>query len=443
MRVFSIIKIELVILLLITFSIFISFSFDVGVNNFFLSLSQDVDGKYLKDFFINITELGSSSWYFGIALFCLIILFTNKKINLIKFNNLENLINFFISSIIYLLAVGIITQIIKHLVGRPRPNHTDFENVFSFNFFTIDSNFHSFPSGHSSTIFIVCFILCAIMPKLKYYFLILASIVALSRVVVGAHFLTDVVSGALLALIVFKSLNFFLEKSYKKYLFSEIKFKKNSSLYLSLVFLLGFALFLSVGPSLDLYIANLFYKGGSQFYLQSFNLLSLLFREILIPIILIYILILPILGKYLKIGKIYFDYTFTRKEVLLIWVSQVLSILLFVNLFLKNIWGRARPEDILQLGGKEIFTPWYKITSSCETNCSFVSGDASVGFAIVVFYFITKNNFYLYASLLFGFLIGFIRVFAGGHFFSDVVFSGIFIIFLNFFLYKLYNKYYG
>ena len=110
------------------------------------------------------------------------------------------------------MVVGVVTQVLKHIVGRPRPNHTNFEDSFGFNFFTFDSNFHSFPSGHSSTIFIICFILVATFPKLKYFFYFLASVIALSRVVVGAHFFTDIVAGAILALISFKIINKILEK---------------------------------------------------------------------------------------------------------------------------------------------------------------------------------------------------------------------------------------
>ena len=59
-------------------------------------------------------------------------------------------------------------------------------------------------------------------------------------------------------------------------------------------------------------------------------------------------------------------------------------VLVFVNLVLKNFWGRARPNDVLELGGKEVFSPWYEMSNACLTNCSFVSGDASVGFSIII-----------------------------------------------------------
>ena len=434
------IKVELFLLIIVFTSIFLFPELDISLHNFFLDFNKNINNEYLKDFFVDITELGNSAWYFGISLFFLIIFFLLKKLKTVSIKNLDEKINFFLTSIIYLSVVGILTQIFKHIIGRPRPNYTDFENFFDFNFFNIDSSFHSFPSGHSSTIFMVCFILCKVLPKIKFYFIFLAFIVAASRVVVGAHFFTDIVAGGLLSLAVYKFLNILLKTNYTKYVFNEIKFKGDVYYKYSIIILLGLCLFLSISSALDLYIASLFYFGNLQFSLQSFDFVSILFRKILIPIILIYILVFPILSRHYGISKIFFGYRFSIREILLIWFCQIFSILIVVNLFLKNLWGRARPGDILEFGGVETFSPWYKISNSCDTNCSFVSGDSSVGFAIIILFFLTKNIIFLYGSLVFGFMLGFIRILAGGHFLSDVVFSGVIIIFLNFLIVKVYNR---
>ena len=100
---------------------------------------------------------------------------------------------------------------------------------------------------------------------------------------------------------------------------------------------------------------------------------------------------------------------------------------------LKNFWGRARPNEILELDGDSDFTPWYQITSQCESNCSFVSGDASVGFSLIVFYFLIKKEIYLWLALVFGLAIGSIRILEGGHFISDVIISGLVIFYLIFY----------
>ncbi len=443
MNVFNNIKIELFLFLIIALSFAVSYNPDINVHNYFKNLSESHEKVFLLGFFTKITELGNSVWYLGIALIFWFLLFSNKKMDLIKITNTDKIINFFISSIIYIVSAGLITQIIKHIVGRPRPNYFDFEDGGGFSFFTLSSNFHSFPSGHASTIFMVCLILCATLPKLKYYFFTLACIIGISRVVVGAHFFTDVVCGALVSLIVFKCLNIFMASYYKKYLFKKIYFERKRTYFYIIIILIGLCLFLTVAPDIDLYTANLFYLGNSQFSLQSSDLLSIVFRKILIPLILIYVLVLPIICKLTQLEKIFFRYKFTFKEILLIWSSLIISILIVVNLILKNLWGRARPGDVVEFGGVEAFTPWYKMSDGCVTNCSFVSGDASVGFSIVILYFITRNIIYLYSSLIFGFLLGVIRISAGGHFFSDVVFSGLVIIILNLLLFKIYKNQYG
>ena len=443
MSLFKNIRVELLVLLIISLNVFISFNLDLGLYNYFKDFNKSLNSVYLKEFFVDITRLGSSSWYFAISVIGFGVVYLNNRLEFIKIEKQKNISNFFVSSFFYILVVGVVTQVLKHIVGRPRPNHTNFEDSFGFNFFTFDSNFHSFPSGHSSTIFIVCFILVATFPKLKYFFYFLASVIALSRVVVGAHFFTDIVAGAILALISFKVINTILEKKYNQFKFSNLLPENNSEIYNYVLFLVISCVFITSGPSIDLYISGLFYYGASQFALQSFDLTSILFRDILLPLILIYILIIPIIGRFAKIDKIFFNYKFSIKEIFLLWGSQIVGVLILVNLILKNLWGRARPNDVLQLGGKETFSPWYEITDACGSNCSFVSGDASVGFSIIILYLITKKIIFLYASVVAGFVFGLIRIMAGGHFLSDIFFAGIFIVILNIILFELYKKYYA
>ena len=443
MSLFKNIRVELLVFLVISLNVFVSFNLDLGLNNYFKDFNKSLNSVYLKEFFVDITRLGSSSWYFAISVIGFGVVYLNKRLGFIKIEKQKKISNFFISSFFYILVVGIVTQVLKHIIGRPRPNHTNFEDSFGFNFFTFDSNFHSFPSGHSSTIFIICFILVATFPKLKYFFYLLASVIALSRVVVGAHFFTDIVAGAILALISFKIINTILEKKYAQYKFSNLFPEDNSEIYNYVLFLVISCVFITSGPSIDLYVSGLFYYGSQQFALQSFDLISIFFRDILLPLILIYILILPIVGRFTKIDKIFFNYRFSIKEIILLWGSQIIGVLIFVNLILKNLWGRARPNDILPLGGKESFSPWYEITNVCESNCSFVSGDASVGFSIIFLYLITKKIFFFYASVVAGVVFGLIRIMAGGHFLSDIFFAGIFIVILNIILFELFKKYYA
>jgi lipid A 4'-phosphatase len=146
--------------------------------------------------------------------------------------------------------------------------------------------------------------------------------------------------------------------------------------------------------------------------------------------------------RFFPLQKIYFGYKFTLSEIVYIWVSGAVTMLLVVNVLLKNMWGRARPNDVSYFNGFQDFTPWYKISDACSSNCSFVSGDSSVGFFLIVFYFITKKNAYLYLGLILGSLLGFIRIAAGGHFFSDIIFSQIVVTVTILVSFVLYKKFY-
>ena len=185
-----------------------------------------------------------------------------------------------------------------------------------------------------------------------------------------------------------------------------------------------------MGSAFDLFFSSLFYKGDNQFLLQSFYTITLFFRKIVLPTILVYVLFLPLISKIMPIKKLFFGYSFVFKDIIYIWSNVLVSLVVVINLIFKTFWGRARPGDVLQLGGEGNFSPWYQISDACSSNCSFVSGDAAVGFSLVVLYFITKNSYYLYSSVVLGFLLGIIRIAEGGHFLSDIIFSGI-IVFLN------------
>ena len=53
----------------------------------------------------------------------------------------------------------------------------------------------SFPSGHSITAFAVTVPLCSYYPEISFGLYFCAASVAVSRIVLGMHFLTDVLAG--------------------------------------------------------------------------------------------------------------------------------------------------------------------------------------------------------------------------------------------------------
>ena len=437
------IQIETTVFILLLISILFTNNIDVGIYKYFSQLSYGVGNTYLKSFFINITELGDSLWYFFILLFIFLISFFTKKINLISNKRYSDLKNFSVFSFIYLLSTGIITQVIKHLIGRTRPNHINLEEVIYFNFFTADSAFHSFPSGHTSTIIAITLILCLALPSLKIFLFITGLIIGVSRVVVGAHYFTDTIAGGLVAIIVYKIVKGFYINLFPKINFNNFEIQTISILIKTQIVFVIIAIFITIGSDLDIYLSGIFFTDNNNFILHSYYTISIIFRKVLLPLLLVYIFILPIISKHFFIQKIFFNYIFSFKEIIFIWTSGLTTLILFINVFLKDMWGRARPNDILNFGGESNFTPWYKFGDSCTSNCSFVSGDASVGFMIIIFYFITKKNIYCYLALFFGTTLGFIRIIAGGHFFSDVVFSQLVVTISLSTFFIIYTKLYA
>ena len=57
------------------------------------------------------------------------------------------------------------------------------------------------------------------------------------------------------------------------------------------------------------------------------------------------ILILPVAGRFVKVDRIFFGYNFSTKEIFLLWVSQILSVLVFVNLMKINKFKKLIIKD--------------------------------------------------------------------------------------------------
>ena len=252
--------------------------------------------------------------------------------------------------------------------------------------------------------------------------------------------LVKITSGLAVSFIGFKITKSILYRYYKNQIDRRLFFTSNNYIFLSLVVFLFLVFFLAIGSAFDIFISNLFYYGNKEFVLQSYYIITIFFRKIILPLILVYVLIIPIFSFFLPLKKLYFGFQFGFKDVLYMWLSNFIGILIIINLLLKNLWGRARPGDVIELGGDSFFTPWYLLGDGCLTNCSFVSGDAAVGFSIIALYFVSKNNFYIFLSILMGSGLGLIRIMEGGHFLSDVIASGIIIIVCCFVFSKFYLK---
>jgi undecaprenyl-diphosphatase len=83
--------------------------------------------------------------------------------------------------------------------------------------------------------------------------------------------------------------------------------------------------------------------------------------------------------------------------------------------------------QVVEFGGSRDFTAAPLPATACDKNCSFVSGHASVGFALIAFSFLAtgrRRRAIGAGAVAAGALIGLARMIQGAHFLSDVVFAG-------------------
>lgn len=95
---------------------------------------------------------------------------------------------------------GIFINALKFGFGRQRPKFLfsgGTNDFLPFGGVTIADS--SFPSGHTQSIWTAMLALSFLFPPLRPLFLVIATIIAMSRIVVGAHYLADVVTSVFIA----------------------------------------------------------------------------------------------------------------------------------------------------------------------------------------------------------------------------------------------------
>lgn len=99
-----------------------------------------------------------------------------------------------------LVTVSLAVQILKHLIGRPRPWLSD-QGIVHLRP-SLVNGYDSFPSGHAVSAFAVAVVLARFYPRGRWLFYGLAILVGISRLYLDIHYTSDVIGGAVLGIIV-------------------------------------------------------------------------------------------------------------------------------------------------------------------------------------------------------------------------------------------------
>lgn len=90
---------------------------------------------------------------------------------------------------------GLVSHTLKALLGRARPGFFFSGQALGFQWLEFEADFWSMPSGHTTTSMAVAVILSAGLPKYRWAILTAGLALASTRILITAHFVSDVIAG--------------------------------------------------------------------------------------------------------------------------------------------------------------------------------------------------------------------------------------------------------
>ena len=174
----------------------------IGVDRDVIIFIKNNSQYFYTDIFRKITNAGDATFWLLLAAagitFCAYIRRTQYLIPYHRQLKVYLLQLAFVTSA-WLLS-GVIHHIIKVVLGRYRPRYLFSENWYGINPLNFNIAHNSFPSGHTQTIFAITIGLTLLYPRLGIFLMPLAVLVGISRVVLIAHYPSDVLFGAYLGM---------------------------------------------------------------------------------------------------------------------------------------------------------------------------------------------------------------------------------------------------
>ena len=151
-------------------------------------------------FLDSITHYAKAGHWLGAAILALVVAACFKHFNLFS-DEVTLLINYSLAFIASLTLGSAILHVIKLVLGRRRPRDDMEMGLYGFMPLAFNLDYNSFPSGHALTISCVAVIFTCVWPGLAPLWFGIAAALAVTRALLTAHFLSDVLIGAGIGLI--------------------------------------------------------------------------------------------------------------------------------------------------------------------------------------------------------------------------------------------------
>jgi undecaprenyl-diphosphatase len=182
-------------LLIFTALTLISLPFDHRIARLMTNLSPEA-----IDIGRGIAVYGRAEWYLLPSLFFFVLLFTASRTKPWLRQGAE-MAGFVLLSV---AAAGLAVDVLKHLIGRPRPPYFLAHPDSGLHPLTFAAKFASFPSGHTAVVVAFAMAMSAVFaphsPGVRWPLYLWAGIMGLCRIIGVDHYPSDVFAGAAIAI---------------------------------------------------------------------------------------------------------------------------------------------------------------------------------------------------------------------------------------------------
>jgi len=147
-----------------------------------------------------VTRFGQSDWILiGTGLFLILMLVRDASTLRPRLRARQAVRSYAALYVFVSVAIsGIVANISKYVIGRARPRYFGETGTVSFDLFSGDASWASFPSGHATTAMALGVSLALLFPRLRWVFLCVGFWIAASRLFLLQHYPSDMLAGCAL-----------------------------------------------------------------------------------------------------------------------------------------------------------------------------------------------------------------------------------------------------